>query len=366
MSSNGTSLRRSCQGCVKVKRRCDLLFPQCTRCLKKGVPCQYVNVPLSGQARTNNNNATESRVTKSSSGRHGHAAANSVVLHRSSHSTKNAAHTPFPVDHRLEVELPKTREPDIVQLIVNGMRNLPVSFAQKMQALFIHPRLYETSLPPPIREMHAICNLCLADGKLNSSELHSLVRQRIPHLLRAAKRSASYEELLACVQALILAQCIRLSEADGNERSFQTANDTLLEFARKLWQQAPYQLPSSMSPWRAWIFAESVRRTIIISHVLYATFSFLQQGYANRTPFVDALPFDVRTWLWSIESEEAWMEASANGSFPMVSLYEYTSMLEAGKALGSSPFEKLIFATCRGKELPLRPPPFALDTVARG
>lgn len=352
MSSNGTSLRRSCQGCVKVKRRCDLLFPQCTRCVKKGIACQYVNVPLSGQTGAHSN-ATENRVTKSSSSRHGHAPSNSVIA---SHSPKNWAHAPFPIDHRLKVELPKTREPEIIQLILSGMRNLPVSFAQEMQSIFIHPRLYGKSLPPPMREIHAICNLCLADGKRDSSELQLLVKQRIPRLLWSAKRSASYEELLACVQALILAQCIRLSDKGGDQRSFKAANEMLLELAYKLWQQAPYQLPSSMSPWRAWIFAESVRRTIITCHMLNGVFSMVRQGYANRTPFVDALPFDVRTWLWSIESEEAWMEASSSSTLPMVSLYEYTSMLEAGQVQGSATFEKLVLAACKGKELPPRAP----------
>jgi hypothetical protein len=354
MSSKWTSLRRSCQGCVKVKRRCDLLFPQCTRCLEKGIACHYINVPLGGQARRD---VSETAAVQSSSTQHGPAFDNRIVLHR------RRDNLPSPTDLQMKMEIPKTRKPEIIQLIVDGMRGVPVSFARDTQALFIHPRLYETSLPRPVQEMHTMCNLCLADDKNSPSVLHTLVEQRVACLIRYAKRAASFEELLACVQALILAQCIRLRKEDGDEQSLKAANATLLELARKLWQQAPYQLPSSMSPWRAWIFAESVRRTIIICYLLNTAFVLNKERFALRSPFVDALPFDIRTWLWNIESEDAWTEASSNGSFPMVSLYEYTSMLLAGQAQGTSLFEKLVFAACKGKELPLRSPPFVTDLV---
>ena len=33
--------RKSCNACVKAKRRCDLLTPQCSRCFQKNVDCVY-------------------------------------------------------------------------------------------------------------------------------------------------------------------------------------------------------------------------------------------------------------------------------------------------------------------------------------
>jgi hypothetical protein len=44
------TLRRSCDPCAKSKLRCDLLLPQCSRCLKKSpskLICVYANAPLS-------------------------------------------------------------------------------------------------------------------------------------------------------------------------------------------------------------------------------------------------------------------------------------------------------------------------------
>lgn len=41
--SQGNSLpwKKSCNACIKAKRRCDLLTPQCTRCFQKNLECVY-------------------------------------------------------------------------------------------------------------------------------------------------------------------------------------------------------------------------------------------------------------------------------------------------------------------------------------
>jgi hypothetical protein len=39
------SLRRSCETCARAKHSCDLRTPRCSRCVKRKVPCVYVNEP---------------------------------------------------------------------------------------------------------------------------------------------------------------------------------------------------------------------------------------------------------------------------------------------------------------------------------
>jgi len=36
--------KKSCSGCVKAKRRCDLILPKCSRCRAKGSQCSYVRL----------------------------------------------------------------------------------------------------------------------------------------------------------------------------------------------------------------------------------------------------------------------------------------------------------------------------------
>ncbi|RMZ46129.1 hypothetical protein AFCA_003248 [Aspergillus flavus] len=40
------TLRRSCTACAKSKHSCDLRTPRCSRCVKRDVPCNYANEPL--------------------------------------------------------------------------------------------------------------------------------------------------------------------------------------------------------------------------------------------------------------------------------------------------------------------------------
>lgn len=39
--SSDKSRQRSCNACVRSKRRCDKRTPQCTRCTERGLPCLY-------------------------------------------------------------------------------------------------------------------------------------------------------------------------------------------------------------------------------------------------------------------------------------------------------------------------------------
>ncbi|CRG88681.1 hypothetical protein PISL3812_05715 [Talaromyces islandicus] len=369
MATNGTSLRRSCQGCVKVKRRCDLLFPECTRCLKKGVRCQYVNIPLSTQSSSA---ATENRVTKSthharSSADHQVASiannGNDIIVLRvtgSYSSAKCSNYFSLSIPPSMEMEIRKARTPDIIHMVASIVQQAPVLFAQG-HSPFIHPCLYGKILPRPIREMRDLCNLCLADGRLSSAKLYQLLQRHTLSLLQSAQKAANFEELLACVQGLVLAQCIQLTNDNMSDQSLNKLNDIIVHLSRKLWSEVPQELPSTMTPWRAWMFAESVRRTIIYSHIAGAAHSLRTLGYACRTPFVDALPFDSRTWLWEVKSEDQWTRLNSNVNLPMVSLYEYTTFLEFGEAQAYSNFEGVIVATCRGKELPIRDPTTVIE-----
>jgi hypothetical protein len=266
-----------------------------------------------------------------------------------------SAATPSPTaDNCFEIEVLKCRTPDIIETIVQGMRNIPVLFAQGMQSVFIHPCLYGKSLPPPVRDVHALCNLYLTEeGGFNPSELYPLLQRQVGAILRAARTATTFEGLLACVQALTIAQCLQMGNRYFDMAVVERTNNVVMYLARKLWEQAPYQLPSTMSPWRAWLFGESVRRTIIFAHVVYATFSLMKHGYALRTPFVDALPFDMRTWLWEVQSEDVWSRHYTNTAIPMVSLYEFCVLLASEQIGCFSTFEGILVAACKGKELPI-------------
>ncbi|OJJ45077.1 hypothetical protein ASPZODRAFT_674986 [Penicilliopsis zonata CBS 506.65] len=333
--STAFSLRRSCQGCAKSKRRCDMAAPTCSRCAAKGLTCEYVNAPLVG----------------------GKVSSSAAAVVGSSQ-----------IRPPLRLEIIKTHNHAIIRFLVGEFRDFPLIFSQHMKTHFIHPTLYEGGLPPPIRSIHAVCKLH-QDGRLPAGVvLFDLLRRTSTEIHRQTKHAANFNELLACVQALILAQCALIFDdnvsSDESSEYAETTNERLVSLARQLWAQAPVQLSSTLSPYRAWVYAESVRRTIITCFVLSNVYSLRRRQYGLRTPFVDALPFDLRTALWDAPCADSWLAASA-GLLPqastMVSLHEYTGLLLAGRVHGPSPFGGLILAACKGVSLSQVPHPPVRD-----
>lgn len=171
-----------------------------------------------------------------------------------------------------------------------------------------------------------------------------------------ARDTSSFEELLFCVQCLILTHCIIFFD---DRQGYSEATSTMLtNLAWRLWQQTPIHRPYIMSSRKAWLFAESVRRTIIVAYMLCSAYSFGKRRFSVRTPFVEALPFDVRAFLWDREIWEGQDMHRQMDTGAMVSLREYTSMLVTGHVHGISFFGSLILAACKGipasrVELPL-------------
>ncbi|KAL4813739.1 hypothetical protein BDW67DRAFT_192661 [Aspergillus spinulosporus] len=323
------TLRRVCQACARGKRRCDQRWPQCGRCLARGISCEYANVPLTG----------DDAVTTATTAAAATAAAAAPLI------------TPT-IHYPLAMEIPKRYEQSIIALLVEGVSSIPLEFTQNMKTHFIHSELWPRGsgvgvLPPaPIRDMYAVCQLY--QRLHNTTTFQTLLRQKTAYLYRQFLRAASFEEALASAQALLLGQCM-LVATDGPEAPYLEATSTmLLSLGQRLYQQAPTQLPSTLSPRRAWLFAESVRRTIIIAFVLRGVYSLKKRNYSARTPFIDSLPFDMRTELWDA-SANSWTDTAGDPADSIVSLHQYSGMLESGLVHGISLFGGLILAACRGK-----------------
>ncbi|KAK1142392.1 hypothetical protein N8T08_007944 [Aspergillus melleus] len=235
------------------------------------------------------------------------------------------------------------------------MRNLPVVFARSMKTMFIHPDLFEGEhTPASILEAHALCKLHLTateNGHLGS--LVPVLRRKSAQLQRQINHVGSFEELLGCIQALLLIQCMLILNEDDYEATpySETVSMMLMDLAERLWQQAPIQLPKTLSPKRAWLFAESVRRTIIVGFLLRSVYSLKKRNYSVRNPFIDSLPFDVRVSLWDEDSAEVWSgELSESESWrSIMSLHQYSSLMDSGHTHGIPPFGALILAACKGK-----------------
>lgn len=322
------TLRRSCQACVRGKRRCDQRSPKCTRCLNRGLDCEYANAPM----------AVTKTAQKSIERQHPYKYPQTSIF---------SGQIQFP----LRLEIAKEYDPSVIRFLVKEIREIPKSFARTQKAFFVHPDVHKSGPVMSIREIGWLCKLHVqAEQAKRSQDLSPLLRRKVTEYTRKLSRPLNFEELLGYSQALIIAQCILVMEENGRGKYSEATTAVLEWVAERLWQQAPTQLPSSLSPRHAWLLAESVRRTIIVSLILRSAYSLHTRNYSVRTPFVDALPFDVRTELWD-GSEQTWSESDSKSDESMVSLHEYSDAMERGRVYNVSPFAALILAACKGKQI---------------
>ncbi|KAJ5892106.1 uncharacterized protein N7473_008334 [Penicillium subrubescens] len=258
----------------------------------------------------------------------------------------------------LPLEIAKEYDQSAIRFLVNGLREYPTAFVKGYKTDFIHPDIYKSGLPAAIRDTHAICKVYAQhDPQGDSCDIFRLLRTQSNKIHRQIARSSTFEELLGCTQALILIQCILALDRDPLTQYSETTSAMLEKLAKRLWEQAPVLLPSTLSPRQAWLFAESVRRTIIVSLMIRSAHSLKTRNYSVRTPFVDSLPFDIRTALWDATSDHSWTELNSESPDSMISLHGYSYAMERARVHDIGNFGALILAACRGKEVSRIPYP---------
>ena len=222
------------------------------------------------------------------------------------------------------------------------LQSFPGEFAEDNTTAFIHSGIYAYNLPPQLQEVRDICYSFQVGGNyLAHHRLHTL-RSTIRRLLRSSTQTSSFPETLAYAQSIIFAQIIRLLICDDPDLDqIERDNEAMWALTHTLWQKAPTQLPSTLSPWQAWLFSESVRRTILVCNILLAVYSSLKRGYTIHSLCIEALPFDLRTQLWDARTEQEWDVAAARTKSPaLVTLSQFTAL--SWGVSGGSRFEDLL------------------------
>lgn len=324
------TLRRSCDACVRAKRRCNLSAPRCSRCSAKGLDCAYVNQPAPGPS-------SRPRECPGTPWRSRFLRVAGMLRHRCIGEWECAD---IPEVVRLFSPATLQRQLDILQTFA-------VYFAQNGAASFVHPCLYDCRLPEPLQHASRVCANYGIEERLPPSSSPDAAHPQTRQMLHLAAKSTSFSELVAHVQAIALVQITRLlndpspvEDSDREDRAFWV-------LAQLLWKWAPARLPRALSPWRAWLFAESVRRTILVCHIILAVRGVLRRGYAVHLLCVEALPFDMRGELWEAESAQGWEAAAGNSGGPsLVSMRQFAALKVCGGT--ASPFEDLLLLSFKG------------------
>lgn len=146
-------------------------------------------------------------------------------------------------------------------------------------------------------------------------------------------------DLLQATQSLLAVQVNCILHNDSRFREYaQRQVRLLMQLSHQLWLEAPTRLPNTMTPYAAWKLGESIRRTIIASHLLATVARASNTAIVQYQPFLASLPFDRRVVLWDMEHDDPWLAYIDANQTPLVSLQEWldgdeTSHVKAGSVL---------------------------------
>ena len=341
------TLTRACIICIQAKKRCDKGIPKCGRCVEKGGSCSYQNVPFGhGTKQPQATKAKTIVVGQLSNDENACRPLNGGRLWTRQQGQifitegTAVARMPDPV-----IFLPL--DEDSLSDIVRNLNLHPLDFIRKGGTDFIHPCSYRSFFSAPLRIAADVCRIHAASqqGRARPGEL-KLAAQA---LLSTANSCVNFTDTLAFVQGLCLLQIVTLftptATREEHEEGVQRLQ-LLRDWSTKLWASAPSSLPSTMSKHDAYVLAEAVRRTIIVSHKILGCYRVLRTGFFMHTIFVESLPFGQKMELWD---SEVWQDDISAKPAGLVSYREYCDLWDAGLVHTATAFGRMLLVGFKGK-----------------
>ena len=346
--------RQACNHCVKSKRRCDLILPRCYRCRVRSLDCSYEKT--SHLARQQPSPSTTDDAREPEPCTFGQNEASRIddpvqVMHSAEpaidfNAQLEASLPPFP-DY--DLDWPDAMEniesywvPDQINrndaphrsvlageiyqgriiYSVKRIKAYPSLLVKNGSTPFIHKKLYSEYMPPAIQDILGICALYGQKTEQNQSIVFQTIRLKAAQLIAGyTPQGLSAIEQLAATQALVLYQIIRLFDGDIRLRAEAEREDAILnEWTQQLKPRMQRVDPASkdeqaladlgtVTTWESWVFAESLRRTVIASFSVHGLYCFLKNGWDDSHHEINCLTFYAQTALWDAPSEYYWQSA---------------------------------------------------------
>lgn len=315
--------------------------PRCARCVAKHIPCVYINQPSGAACERHTAPQGAPRQNE-----HLHVVGSASPLSKLAFERGPlfGLWTHIPTVVRLF-------EPIIVQRQLDILKSFVINFARTGTTSFLHPFLYGTRLPGPLQYVsRTYRNYGLNEdifANVQVTNLHSQTSQ----MLRSAAKAGPFSELLGSVQAIALLRivCLFQEQQSYSTEDAECDDEIFWELVMILYIRAPAKLPRTLSSWRAWLLAESVRRTILVCYVILAIQGVLRRGYAAHSLCVEALPFDMRAKIWDVDTADAWEAATATSHEPqLVSLRQFITLRQFAQS--APPLESLLLLFFRQLE----------------
>ncbi|KIV99142.1 uncharacterized protein PV09_09173 [Verruconis gallopava] len=404
--------RKSCSACVKAKRRCDMLLPQCTRCFQKKANCVY-----NGQAPRDRRPASMSATT---------ATTTAVVI--ASSASASCAAVPFSIN-RLTDPLPVTLEvPDLdfhaatfelhdsdnadfgfssfvpclpvppcpasfpaqhsmrlddrsiqiythddyshvedicdefnvgqlnddtsrIACAVAAIRNWHRCMAFSCSTPFLHRKLYSHDRPNLISDVFASCLMYATKTAQTEDVVVPLIENKACALIiEYSRHQVSPTLSLARVQALLLYLSIR--EAHYVERDLPILETWLASLASLRDQSLQVSLdsftPSCPADWSSWIFWECVSRTILAASFFINVHCLIARGQHPLGEWTRPHIWTASKRLWNADTSQGFFDTWRLKKPIAVCNIFIKDLLENGDGDEVDAFTSMLLVPCLG------------------
>ena len=242
-----------------------------------------------------------------------------------------------------------------MEFCVTQFRKWPALWLSDRKAPFIHPRLYK-SLPKPLEEAYSACAIYATKNDVNFNIAMATIENKANALLHAPVTAASNPlEHLAAVQALVIFQIIRLFDGDIRQRAQAEAIEPVIirwtdELCAKSTNETINLSAATAGSWREWLFAESLRRTVIISLMVRGIYALVKVGYCDHGHEVTKLSFTTQTDLWAADSLAEWTRERQKRDTLWIEQMKFGRLLEKSKVRDVDELGFVMMVVYNGKD----------------
>ncbi|CAG9947504.1 unnamed protein product [Clonostachys rosea f. rosea IK726] len=374
--------RKSCDACFKSRRKCDYGRPACGTCCRTKKSCRYA---YASSVKPSNATTTSDLTTwsddfitagcspaasdisfttfldmMSNTMPQPFEAGRASTFHSDQHETfsgSRASQSPNQSillgmsSAQLDLHLvgplgevqPIEGSNESWQWVLSQLKTYPSEFAQQAQTLFIHPQLYQKSMPQPIRAAFGMCSACSLINDSNRATFFKIMDTEVVEILNSPEGDAGLFNELARLQALLLYQMMRLFHGGLEHRVLAEQQQVIiLGLALKLLTRSRAELDASEG-WDSWILAECIRRTALIVYMVYGVNSIFRHGICTEIHTIAKLPLSTAPTCWNSETNyRSHSEPQGTMTYEVFT----DSWPVAPRKL--YPLERLLLIACRG------------------
>jgi hypothetical protein len=398
--TNAQGRQKSCSECAKGKRKCDLGFPSCIRCQKQHLTCTYPQqpprsrdlVPEDGPEHGSDifgtsdvfmgledlddsellpldlaNPLPQASITD-------HGAFDLEAGITSPESLSNMFNTPTGEDQLvIERAYPLVKKSFSISNIapftrtriewsIAQLKLIPKIAVEQNGTPWQHCKLYDEYMPRSLQDAHAACALYLARNGTNDEFVTRFITERITELIAYSLPQQS-NELLARAHALMLYQSILVfggdirlySQSETLLPHMEAAGEALLSLMTQQVDETGslplYPSMAARASWTAYIFRESLRRTVL------SLFQFVAMCYLLRGQLASCndhlavgsrLVFSAQLWhaKTAFDYAVAWNEKR----YMIVRDLDFTEVLKSSMPEDVDTFAKMMLIGIQGED----------------